>query len=917
MDERISRRNFLRGVGVSAVAGAVAKVSVAAETVESLDNQKPIGPGPVKLVLKINGKKEAVEVEPRVTLLDVLRNRLQLTGTKEVCDRATCGACTVLVNGQAVYSCTKLAVEAQGQEITTIEGLGTPNELTPIQRAFVECDAMMCGYCTPGFVMSLTALFRANSSPTNEEIKKACSGNLCRCGAYPHIYKAALKLNAGNARNAASAVNDVPSVAGDPGNSSAESVTKGWPKNPKQLGKEHLRYTGPAEVTGTAKYASDMQPAGWLYGMILRASWPAARIRTIDLRPALSVPGIRAAVTANDPPFSVRYYGEELAAVAGISKEACLDALKAIKIDADRLSFVVNEEDALRDTAPRVFENQPNGGAPREMKTGEVDTAFATADKIVEGLFQTQVQLHQCLETHGNTVQFTPDLLTCWASTQGIFSVKDSLADNAGMPQDKIHVMSDFMGGGFGSKFGAGVEGGLAVKLSKEAGNLPVRLMLTRFDEALAVGNRPSSFQKIRLGAKNDGTLVAYELDAFGTAGYASGGATAGGGGGAGFPAPYIYKILNTHVRQTTVAVNAGSSRAMRAPGHPQASFGMESILDEMAGALGMDPVELRIKNDPLDIRRQQYRIAAERFGWKHLAPGSSEGPVKTGFGCAGGTWGGGGRASEAEVRINPDGSVEVRCGTQDLGTGTKTLIAIVAAEVFGLETGAISVMVGDTNFPPSGGSGGSTTAASVAPAVFDACQNALANLGSLSGLSDPTGSNWRSATARLQVNPIVAHGRWREGLSGKGVGGVQMAEVAVDTETGFVRVKRIVCVQDCGLVVNRLGCISQLNGGIILGIGFALYEERIMDRQTGVVLNPNFETYKLPGAADVPELDLILQDMPERGVIGIGEPACIPTAAAIANAVSNAIGKRVTRLPMTPARILSLLGKEQRPATG
>jgi xanthine dehydrogenase YagR molybdenum-binding subunit len=546
------------------------------------------------------------------------------------------------------------------------------------------------------------------------------------------------------------------------------------------------------------------------------------------------------------------------------------------------------------------------------MQTGDVEAAFRTADKIVEGFFQTQVQLHHCLETHGNTVLFTPDGITCWASTQGISSVRDSLADNVGMPLDKVRVISEFMGGGFGSKFGAGIEGGLAARLSKGAGNVPVRLMLTRFDEALAVGNRPSSFQKVRLGAKNDGTLVAYALEAFGTAGYASGGTTAGGGGGAGFPAPYIYQVPNTRVRQTTVAINAGSARAMRAPGHPQASFGMEAILDEMALALGMDPVELRIKNDPLEIRRQQYRIAAERFGWKakYHSPASSEGPVKTGVGCAGATWGGGGRASEVEVRINPDGTVEVRCGTQDLGTGTKTLVAVVAAEVFGLEPSAISVRIGDTTFPPSGGSGGSTTAASVAPAVFDACQNALADLASASGMSDPTGPNWRSVTARLRINPIVARGRWKEGLSSKGVGGVQMAEVEVDTETGFVRVKRIVCVQDCGLVINRLAGISQINGGIIMGIGFALYEERVLDRQTGVVLNPNFETYKLPGATDVPEIDVILQDMPERGVIGIGEPVTIPTAAAIANAVSHAIGKRVTRLPITPPQILSLLGK-------
>jgi xanthine dehydrogenase YagT iron-sulfur-binding subunit len=194
VDEQISRRNFFRNVGAAAIAGTMAKVTAAAESVDSLDGQKPVGPEPVKLVLQVNGSGCQVEVEPRVTLLDVLRNRLQLTGAKEVCDRATCGACTVLVNGRPVYSCMKLAVEMQAQEITTIEGLGGPNSLTPIQRAFVECDALMCGYCTPGFVMSLTALFAATPKPTLEEIKKACSGNLCRCGTYPHIFKAAQRV---------------------------------------------------------------------------------------------------------------------------------------------------------------------------------------------------------------------------------------------------------------------------------------------------------------------------------------------------------------------------------------------------------------------------------------------------------------------------------------------------------------------------------------------------------------------------------------------------------------------------------------------------------------------------------------------------------------------------------------------------
>jgi xanthine dehydrogenase YagR molybdenum-binding subunit len=280
------------------------------------------------------------------------------------------------------------------------------------------------------------------------------------------------------------------------------------------------------------------------------------------------------------------------------------------------------------------------------------------------------------------------------------------------------------------------------------------------------------------------------------------------------------------------------------------------------------------------------------------------------GVGCAGATWGGGGRDTKADVQINPDGSVEVRCGTQDLGTGTQTLVAIVAAEVFGLKPEQITARIGDTQYPPSGASGGSTTAASVCPAIMDACTNALEDLQQKTGIADARGANWPGACKKLGVNPLTAHGKWQEGLSSRGVGGVQFAEVEVDTETGFVKVRNILCVQDCGLVVDKLTCETQIHGGIIMGMGYALYEERLMDSAAGVVLNSNFETYKLPGIADIPEIEVILMDMPERGVIGVGEPCTIPTASAIANAVANALGVRVSSLPITPARVLEALGK-------
>lgn len=682
-----------------------------------------------------------------------------------------------------------------------------------------------------------------------------------------------------------------------------------WPDKPRIIGTDVIRVDGPQKVSGSAKYASDVQPEGWLYGMILRSKWPAAKINSIDIAPARSMPGIKAAFAREIK--TVRFAGEELAAVAGVSKQACLDALKAIVVDATPLAFVVNEARAILPESPRVFEERPNLGEAKVLEQGNVEEGFKNSAAIVEGTFSTSVQIHQPLETHGNTVEVKTEEAMVWASTQGIFSVRDGIADNLKMPQNKVRVLCEYMGGGFGAKFGPGIEGSLAAKLSLEA-KAPVRLMLTRFDESLAVGNRPSSHQKIRAGADSRGKLQAFDMDAYGTAGFVSGGSSAGGGGGAGFPAPYIYKASHVRVKQAGVAVNAGSARAFRAPGHPQGSFGIEAVLDELAVKLSLDPIEIRLANDENPIRQREWKLAAEKFGWKakYKAPGTSEGPLKRGIGCAAAEWGGGGRGTKAEAVINPDGTVEIRCGTQDLGTGTKTLIAAIAAEIFGLKPSEIIARVGDTNFPPSGGSGGSTTAASVSPAIYDCCTKALEELKKASGEADPRGANWKNACKKIGINPLSVPGEWIQGLSASGVGGVQMAEVVVDIETGFVRAEKILCVQDCGLVINRLATESQVNGGIIMGLGYALYEARVMDDLTGLMLNSNFENYRLPGAADIPEIEIVLLDMPERGVIGIGEPVTIPTAAAVANAVANAIGVRVSTIPITPARVLEALGK-------
>ena len=688
-----------------------------------------------------------------------------------------------------------------------------------------------------------------------------------------------------------------------------------WPAETKYISHSTPRVDGEAKVTGRARYSSDIQAEGWLYGMILRAKWPSAKISSVNLDKALAVPGIKAAVVAREGAFTIRFYGEEIAAVAGMSKQACLDALRVIEVTADvHHEFVVNESEARKENSPRVWENSPNAPTnPHVRENGKVDDAFAECAAVIEGFYSTAVQIHHPMETMGNTVSWTDDGLKAWSSTQGISSVRDGFAGALKLDHSKVRVITDYMGGGFGAKFGAGAEGVLAAKLS-QAAKAPVRLMLTRFDQALAVGNRPSSFQKIKLGSKADGTLLAFDAENYGTAGIGAGGDGGGGGGGADIPMPYLYKVANTRVKQSAVAVNAGASRAFRAPGNPPASYGMESALDDLAVKMGMDPLELRLKNDPNPIRQREYKLGAEKFGWqaKYKKPGSSAGVVKTGVGCAAGAWpaGGASRNTQGEAQINPDGSIEFRLGVQDIGTGTRTVIAVVAAEILQLKPAQITVRVGDTNFPPGPGSGGSTTCPSISPTVFDICNKALEQLQTQSGIADARGENWFTACKKLGVNPLVVHGQWQQGLSADHACGVQFAEVEVDTETGFVSVKKIMGVHDCGLIVNQLTLESQINGGIIMGMGYALYEERVMDDLSGVVLNPNFETYKLPGIGDVPEIEIVLINMPERGVIGIGEPATVPTAAAIANAVANAIGVRVFSLPITPAKVLAALGK-------
>ena len=702
----------------------------------------------------------------------------------------------------------------------------------------------------------------------------------------------------------------------------------GAAKDSRLIGKRISRLSGADKVTGKAKYTFDVNRPGMLYGHILRSPVAHATITSIDLSAAEALPGVKAAIPLIEPGKKVRYEGDEIAAVAAITPEIAEDAARLIEFDYDELDYVVDVEQAKAEGAPQIRDDWTgNQSEPRVDERGDLEAGFAEAAVEVEATYQAAVQTHVCLEPHGNVAEWDGDNLTVWASTQAVFGTRRNLAQHFELPENQVRVITEHMGGGFGSKFGPGVEGIAAAKLARKAG-APVKLMLTRKDEHLAGGNRPSMTQQVRAGATQDGRFVAYDMSGYGTGGI---------GRGAGFTGPYVYHVPNYRTEKSAVAINAGNARAMRAPGHPQGAFAMDSLMDELAEKLNMDPLEFRRINGDSDARRNrirqaEYTLGAQEIGWhrRNRIPGSGTGVKKRGIGMGCGLWGGGGGAgTQARVTIHSSGAVEAVTGTQDIGTAIRTVIAMIVAEELGLRPEDITVKIGDTEPGlPSRGSGGSQTIGSVAPVIKTAAMAAKRKLfGHIAPLveADPgdlraAGGRiyaesdlrmhipWKEATGYLGMETISEGGEWDENLRVGDTAGVQFADVEVDTETGIVKVIKIVAIQDCGLVVNRLTTESQINGAVIMGLGYALLEERIMDDQTGVMINPNLEDYKIPSTMEIPEIVSIAYDT-DRKITGIGEPPTIPTAGAIANAVYNAIGVRIREIPITPDKVLNALG--------
>ncbi|HEB35277.1 MAG TPA: xanthine dehydrogenase family protein molybdopterin-binding subunit [Candidatus Aminicenantes bacterium] len=714
------------------------------------------------------------------------------------------------------------------------------------------------------------------------------------------------------------------------------------------IGKSTSRIDGEKIVTGRAPYTHDIKLRGMLYGKILRSPHACAEVISMDISQVQSLPGVKAAIQLKKG--RVTYAGEQVAAVAAVDEKTAEQALKLIKVEYKSLPFAVTEEKAMEEGAPQV-RKRPNVQKFNEYTRGNIDKGFKEADFVLENTYKTAVEIHHPAETHGSVAKWEGERLTVWDSTQAIFGVRDGLARALKIPASRIKVIKHYMGGGFGSKLGINDYTVAAAMLAKQA-NKPVKIILSRRENSLCVGNRPSSLQTIKGGVKKDGTLTALYLK-----NYTSGGI--GRGDYCSEPVVDLYKCPNVQVEEHSVFTNTGASRPTRAPGHVQGTFALEGFLEELANKINLDPLELRKKNystknqgdkeTPYSSKglNKCYQLGAEKIGWKrrNKRPGEGNGKVRRGLGVASQIWWGVGRAgTQADVKLHPDGSVEAICGTQDIGCGTRTYMATITAETLGLRPKDVTVKIGNTEYPWCGGSGGSTTTPSVAPAIRDAALKAADYLkkmaaeklkakpdeinitkGKFSNKNDPVQSiGYKKLIEELRKErkfrrEKVFHGEYVGRPSGFAYNtfGAHFAEVEVDVETGKVKVLKVVGVHEIGRLINKITAESQIIGGITQGVSTALFEERIMDNTTGNVANPNFRDYKIATSLDIPEITPLIVDTVDPrinnlGAKGLGEPPRIPPAGAIANAVYNAIGVHVREIPMTPDKVLQALKRKE-----
>jgi xanthine dehydrogenase YagR molybdenum-binding subunit len=889
----------------------------------------------------INGRAETLPDDPEALLVDVVRDKLGLTGTKLVCGTGVCGACTVLLDGFPVTSCLLPAKSVGGKTITTVEGVGAGG-LHPVQKAFMTLDALQCGFCTPGFIVEAAAFHdnwrkvRGTVAPTRDDIGLALSGHLCRCGAYENILLAVAAACLGR-------------FDGDDN----ETVSP--------------RIEARQKVTGLAKYTVDICHDGQLEGVIVRSRLAHARIVDMDLSSPLAFAGVEAAISLLGDDKIVRYIGDPIAAIAAKDLKTAREAGRAIRIVSEPLTSVVGLNAARKPGAPVVFTGSQRkkagdvsegAGSParwtknvrgpssvfshRTKKARRwIAQAHDSSDPLlVRGTFRTGTQSHTSLEPHAAVALFDGGQLTVHISTQAVFHMMELIAKRYKLTHAQVRVVADHVGGGFGSKGGLGIETIAAIELARAA-KAPVRVAFNRHEELSVTGYRPAAEMNVALLPSSDGKLKALSLTAYADTGAAVNSTIAG-------LARLIYPAEAKELADFDVVSNLPPGAPFRGPGGPPMAFALEQAVDEAAIRLKVDPIALRKRWDPNPNRQRLYDWASGLGVWRNGQGSHNQtGRYRRGVGIAAGFWlylwqpG-----SKVELSVT-SGRLVVSTAVQDIGTGSRTVLANTVAAEFGLEPHEIDVRIGDSSLPEGPGSGGSRTSASIVPPALLSVQKLKYVLERNANRKPVRGSNapWRELLAaspdisvsaeRPKDSKPVSRGirsplkdagfmgtvfgwmmrRFSNIEVGAGVpSSVQVIEVEVDTWLGHLRVINV----HTGIAVGKIAAPalaqSQAAGSVIQGIGYALYEDREVDMSTGDVLSGGLEDYRIPGIGDTPIIDVHFDeggfDHVLGGSVGIGEVATVPTAAAIANAVRNAIGVRPYEIPLRPDRLISLLNE-------
>ncbi len=671
------------------------------------------------------------------------------------------------------------------------------------------------------------------------------------------------------------------------------------------LNDDASRLDGPMKVTGKAKYGRDMYFANGVYVAFVRCPYGAADLESSDIEAAKKVAGVLEVDLSGK---EGKYHGQNVGHIVAETPLTMKRGLRALAPVWKRKPCKTRIEDSM-DPKAKI---EPDDATVQ---------AIAKADHTLEATYSTPVHIHACMETHGGSMDWKDDGAILYASTQGTSSARDGLEKITGLEGAKLEVVCEYIGGGFGSKLnGAGKEGTLAARIAAKY-KRPAYCFINRAEDQTDTGNRPSLRASVKIGFTKTGEIVGGLIKTWGGAG------VGGRGGGVRLPSGR-YKFSGIKTAHEDTMSNGGSPRPFRAPGCPTAAFVEELMLDEIAAIAGVDPLEYKMRLETDNDRRDMMKWGAEMFGWKNRpATGSQKGVMRRGMGIGGGTWGSGGPGDSAECVINRDGTVEARTGSQDIGTGQRTSMGVCAALKLGIPLEFVTVRIGRSTLPPGPGSGGSGTTANTAPAMMDAALAAREKLLTLVAnqaggdpgeytiadgeirKGDKAVLSWKDACAKIG-DSIVGRpaGRAKSGTGGGHSSGIQFAEVEVDTETGIIRCKRILAYQSCGQAVVRKAAESQIIGGVIQGVSSALFEQRVLDRNVGTMLNANLEWYKIAGPADMPHIEPVLWTRGQKGIKALGEPPHIPTMGAIACAVFNAIGKPVRDLPMTPDKVLAAM---------